>query len=164
MDLMRMFRITMGIAAAALVVGAAWADDASRTAKAEELMQLTNSDQSLKQMVDHARDITKAQTAKTELPDELKDQAQQIQDKMAQAIADHLNWDKLKPAFLKLYTDTFTEEELDGMIAFYKSPAGKAVLAKMPALTPKWVQTVQSAMRDAQADSRRIVEEAKNPK
>jgi uncharacterized protein len=161
---MRTFRITMGIAAAALLAGGAWADDASRTARAEELMQLTSSDQSLKQMVDHARDITKAQTAKTELPDEVKDQAQQIQDKMAQAVADHLNWDKLKPAFLKLYTDAFTEEELDGMIAFYKSAAGKAVLAKMPGLAPKWVQTVQSAMRDAQADARHIVEQAKQPK
>jgi hypothetical protein len=157
-------RITMGMAAALLLAGAAWADEASRTAKAEELLQLTNSDQSFKQMVDHARDIQKAQAAKLALPEEAKEQAQQIQDKIMLIITDRLNWDKLKPVFVKLYADTLTDEELDGMVAFYKSPAGKAMLAKMPLLASKSIKVTQEAMQDVQADIRRIVEEAKKPK
>lgn len=154
----------MGIAAAALLAGAAWADDASRAAKAEELLQLTNSEQMMKQMIDHARDIQKAQAAKMQLPEEAKDQAPQLQEKFTQVITDRLDWNKLKPAFIKLYADTFTDEELDGMVAFYKSPAGKAVLAKMPQLSPKTVKIAQDAMQDVQAEIRRIIEEAKKPK
>ena len=37
---------------------------------------------------------------------------------------------KTKPALAKVYTDTYTEEEIDGILAFYKSPAGKVLASE----------------------------------
>lgn len=43
-----------------------------------------------------------------------------------------LDFDKLKPAYLKIYKDHFTQEEVDQLIALYQTPAGKLLAAKMP--------------------------------
>jgi hypothetical protein len=48
-----------------------------------------------------------------------------MQERLTALVAEHLN--KAKPALVKIYADTYTEEELDGILAFYKSPAGEAV-------------------------------------
>src|SRR5205085_5249739 len=44
-----------------------------------------------------------------------------------------LDWKKLEPMYVRIYQKTFTQPEVDGMIAFYKTPAGQAILSKMPA-------------------------------
>jgi len=43
-----------------------------------------------------------------------------------------LDWKKLEPMYVRIYQKTFTHAEIDGMIAFYKTPAGQAVISKMP--------------------------------
>jgi hypothetical protein len=43
-----------------------------------------------------------------------------------------LDFEKLKPIYLKIYKDHFTEEEIDQLIALYLTPAGKLLAAKMP--------------------------------
>ena len=52
-------------------------------------------------------------------------------------IRKEINWADLKGAYLKLYAETFTQEEVDGLLAFYRSPAGVALLEKMPLVTQK---------------------------
>lgn len=54
-----------------------------------------------------------------------------------------LTWEKLEPMYLRLYKESFTEEEVAGMVAFYKTPAGQAVTNKMPALVQKTMLEVQ---------------------
>jgi uncharacterized protein len=44
------------------------------------------------------------------------------------------NWDAMKPRYVQLYLDTFDQAEVDGLIAFYQSPLGRALVAKSPAL------------------------------
>ena len=38
----------------------------------------------------------------------------------------------MKASFTEIYVKNFTEEQLDSIIAFYKTPAGVALLANMP--------------------------------
>lgn len=54
-----------------------------------------------------------------------------------------LAWDKLEPIYVRLYKESFTEEEITGMVAFYKTPAGQAVIHKMPGLMQKTMVEVQ---------------------
>lgn len=46
-------------------------------------------------------------------------------------------WEKLEPMYIRLYKETFSQEEVDGIILFYKTPAGKALINKMPILMQK---------------------------
>ena len=46
----------------------------------------------------------------------------------------YMTWDAMVPELTKLYTSTFTDDELKQMAKFYGSPAGKKSLEKLPEL------------------------------
>lgn len=45
-----------------------------------------------------------------------------------------LTWENVGPRMVDLYAQTFEENELREMIAFYRTPVGRKALAEMPAL------------------------------
>jgi uncharacterized protein len=61
---------------------------------------------------------------------------------------DEIAWEKLEPMYIRLYEETFSQEEVDGIIAFYKTPAGKALINKMPTLMQKSMTEMQKLMLD----------------
>jgi hypothetical protein len=60
---------------------------------------------------------------------------------------DELSWEKMKPDLVKTYSETFTEAEVLGIVAFYESPAGQAFVNKMPLLMQKSMASTQERMR-----------------
>ena len=73
--------------------------------------------------------------------------AQAIAPKVNAAIRDELSWKKLKPEFVQVYAETFTQAEIDAMIQFYSTPTGAGLVDKMP----------QVAQRSALMMQKRIV-------
>ena len=45
-----------------------------------------------------------------------------------------------------IYRNTFSQAEVDGMLGFYRSPAGQAVIAKMPLVMQNTMQSMQGRM------------------
>ncbi len=45
-----------------------------------------------------------------------------------------MSWEKLEPMYMRVYRKSLTQSEVDGMVAFYQTPAGKAVIIKMPVI------------------------------
>jgi len=68
------------------------------------------------------------------------------QAKMIAIMKDELSWAKIKDGFVQVYRDTFSQEEIDGIIAFYKSPAGQAFIDKQPALMKNTMTLMQQRM------------------
>ena len=157
---MKQSRIIIGFAAAFLLAGGARADDASRMAKAQELLQVAKMDQGFKQMLERAQTSIKTQI--TRQATAAADKAA-IEAKISPILSQQLSWDQLKPQYVKVYADTYTEEELDVILAFYKSPAGQAWFAKSPEVGEKARQITQQAMQDAQAQIRKVMEPAAAP-
>jgi len=60
---------------------------------------------------------------------------------------EEMSWQKMRPLYVQLYRDTFDQDEVDGMLAFYASPAGLAVVNKMPIVMQKSVALSQSLMQ-----------------
>ena len=54
--------------------------------------------------------------------------------KAAALINETLTWSTFESPFVEAYRATLTQEEVDGIVAFYKTTAGKALAEKMPAL------------------------------
>jgi hypothetical protein len=52
----------------------------------------------------------------------------------------------MKKILVPSYSETFSQEEVDGLIAFYQSPAGKAYVEKMPTLLQKTMGQMQQFM------------------
>lgn len=88
------------------------------------------------------KQITKGQTL-TPAEQAVMDQQQA---KMLAIIKDELSWDKMKGSFTQIYRDTFSQEEVDGLIAFYQSPTGKAFVAKQPELMKNTMMVMQQHM------------------
>ena len=83
------------------------------------------------------------------------------QEAVAAAVAETkeiLSWEKLKPTFIKIYADVFTEEELQNMITFFKSPNGQAWIAKQPQLQAATMKEMQGLMMELQAKVKERVE------
>ncbi len=83
-------------------------------------------------------------------------------------IRKEINWADLKGAYLKLYAETFTQEEVDGLLAFYRSPAGVALLEKMPLVTQKSAaitqQRIGPLVEKLKASMAKTVQDAKTAK
>ncbi len=56
-------------------------------------------------------------------------------------------WDLLKADFVKLYVNTFDQSEIDGLLAFYRSPAGQAFVQKMPVVMQGSMEISQARMQ-----------------
>jgi uncharacterized protein len=143
--------------------GAAWADEASKAAKVEEMFRVTKSEAMMERSLAQVRAMQQAQAAKLDLgEDPVK--KQQATEAINKLVAEHLGWEKLKPRFVALMAEAFTDEELDGILAFYRSAAGKAMVEKMPQFMAKTMGVVQGAMQEMEPEIRRIVDEAKQAK
>lgn len=84
-------------------------------------------------------------------------------DKMKKRIValldDELSWKRFEPLSINLYKETFTEEELQGMLKFYQTPAGQAVINKMPTLMQKTMVAVQGMTQDLEPQLQQIEED-----
>ena len=61
--------------------------------------------------------------------------------------------------YLRTYRASFTQDELDGMMAFYKTPAGIAMTKKMPLVMQNVMGEMQSVMKPMQVKMREIQRE-----
>lgn len=52
--------------------------------------------------------------------------------KMSDGLRAELAYDKVKDVYLQVYRETFTQDEVSSIITFYSSPAGKAMVEKIP--------------------------------
>ncbi|MCW5963812.1 MAG: DUF2059 domain-containing protein [Bryobacterales bacterium] len=136
-----------------LVCVPAWADEATKLAKTEELFKLMRMDQMLSQMMDVVMKQTQASTMQrlmgVNLPEHLTAEVEQFQREVGAALDRHIGWDALKEEYGKLYAGAFSEEEIDAIVAFYRSPAGQALVAKQPQLMEESSVIVQRKMEQA---------------
>jgi uncharacterized protein len=130
------------------------ADEASKQAKVKELFAVMHMDHSLDRMRSAMEQQVQA-TAKNapgteQMTPEKKKMQQEFVDNSMKVVDENFGWAELEPAYVKLYVDTYTEAELDGILAFYKSPAGQALLTKTPELSAGVMQIVHGHMGDFQ--------------
>ncbi|MEO1620820.1 MAG: DUF2059 domain-containing protein [Cyanobacteria bacterium J06632_3] len=113
----------------------------------EELLALTNADDLSIQVMEGL--ITQFRQLAPEVPDEWWDRFI--------AKVDDTDFNSL---IIPIYERNFTAEEMDGIIAFYRTPVGQSVIAKMPAVTQDsimvgqtWgVSIAEELMRELEAD------------
>jgi uncharacterized protein len=95
-------------------------------------------------------------------PVSAKDQAilDRMRSNMLAALDETFTWDALVPVHVRTYKVSFTQVEMDGMSAFYKTPAGQAlsktipvvmknIMNEMPGLMEPMLERLQVIQRDA---------------
>jgi hypothetical protein len=145
-----------------LVAFLASAQGLSKEAKIERILALTYGQAAFDQIFEQMKTQMIA-SASSAMPSnatpEQRAKAQELQIKIWELMKTRMSWEKMKPEYAKLYSETFSDDEVDGMLAFYESPAGRAMQAKMPMLMSKVMALAQSQMGELLPEIQRITKE-----
>lgn len=129
----------------------AFADTEPSTASIRELMVVTDARKLLDSTYAQVEGLLgeAMKPALGDLPPTPEQQAliAEFQHAVVELMRKEMSWEKLEPAYIDLYARTFSQTEIDGMLAFYKSESGRAVLAKMPQLIANTLQMTTSQMQ-----------------
>lgn len=144
----------LALTPAAFAQTAATATQDAHHTKAEELIRLTHVDQITNQLTGQItarmRASAEQQNARHAFTPEQQKLVADYIDQVQTLTQGAVTFDKLKPSIVEAYASTYTDPELDGIIAFYRTPAGQAMIAKSPQLSNKTVQLVQTQMATIQ--------------
>ena len=66
---------------------------------------------------------------------------------MVAAFDESFNFESIRMITLRVYQATYTQDEVDGLIAFYKTPAGQALISKSPLMMQNMMSEMQTLMR-----------------
>ncbi len=124
-------------------------DDASKNAKIEQLFNLSKVDKTVQSGIDQTMDQMKGvlqQIYGTSLPPDQVKNVEELQGRIGKILVDTLSWEKLKPVYIKIYADAYTERQIDDLVAFFKTPTGQAMVDKGPALAEKGGQAAQQRL------------------
>jgi hypothetical protein len=151
---------TVVLALALLVAGHfAGAQELTKEAKIERLLTVMNADAMIDQMFEQIKAMTASQVPPDASPEQVA-KAREIQNKVLDLVKARISWEKMRPQYVKLYSETFSDEEISGMLGFYQSRSGRAMLAKMPTLTTKIMEVAQAQMKDVMPEIQRIIRES----
>ena len=147
---MKCVRLAVVVCVLLAVAGPARADEASKREKVQELFAILHMDRTVQQVMDGMMQLVTAMTQQmagtTKLSPEMTAKLNDFQKQLFALVSDQVSWDKLKPEYTELYAGTYTEEELDAILAFYRSPAGAAMVTKTPELLSKSMAMNQERM------------------
>jgi len=157
-----------------LICGAAVAANNAPVSDASirELLEVTNAQQMIEGMKGQMTGMMNAAMQNATKDQTITPERQVILDrmrtKMSAVVADTLNWDQLLPLYLRTFRASFTQDEIDGVIKFYKSPAGRAYVKKMPLAMqnvmkemPEFVKPLQEKMAAIQKEAIQELKELK---
>jgi hypothetical protein len=97
-------------------------------------------------------------TAGKTLSDEQRKKLSRYLDKSSSRIAEVLAWENMRPVYRDIYRQTFSAEDIDAMVTFYSSPAGRNLLDKMPQLMQNSMNAVQKVLVPVLQDLQKDIE------
>ncbi len=59
---------------------------------------------------------------------------------------DEISWETVEPKITEIYQNTLTQDDVNGIIAFYQTPAGQSFVKKMPEIMQQTMMMMQTTM------------------
>jgi hypothetical protein len=138
-----------------LLAAPSFADDLSHRKAAAKLLEVTNVQQMLEKVKASVETIMRQQLGALQLPEEGRQAAAKAQQEMMEWFSQFFAWEKTRDMYTEIYVETFTEDELNELIAFNQSPLGQKVLKKMPELMHRSMEKTQQVLREAEPEVKR---------
>ncbi|WP_421683880.1 DUF2059 domain-containing protein [Stutzerimonas urumqiensis] len=135
----------------------AFADTASHTADAERFLELTNANRLAVPVYAQVQQMFAQRFAEAGGAEGKQATLERYQAQANAALDKAIGWEKLKPELVKLYTQHFTEQELEGLIEFYESALGKKMLAELPELNAQSAQLAQARLQSAAPEVNKLL-------
>jgi hypothetical protein len=133
-----------------LLLPAVRAETGASEASVRELIEVTQSARMVDTMfaqMDAMMEQSLAQAvAGKQLNPEQEKISAEMRARMFALLKEEMSWESLEPGFIDIYRRSFSQDEIDGMLEFYKSDAGKAVIEKMPLVMQESMKITQSRL------------------
>jgi len=135
-----------------IVLPVCWAADAPPTeASIKQLLEVSHAQKLVDSMMSQMDTLMKRAMAQAtqgqQLSPKIQQEVGQIETDMMAEMKNVLDWNKLVPMYVRVYQKSFNQQEIDGMLAFYKTPTGQAVLNKMPLVLQNTMTEVQQMLQ-----------------
>ncbi len=133
-------------------------------AQVDRLIEVMDMQRTLDEMFAQMDNVGKQMGERMLGEDATPEQRAAVQDAMARQHASMrrlMSWENIGPVYRKVYRRLFTAEEIDAMIAFYGSEAGRGIMRKMPQAMELTMQEMQPMFETMVADMRKELEAAK---
>jgi len=109
-----------------------------------EVMDSKRLVEAIPQQVDNMMQATLQQSLQGQVLSPQQQQAiDQMRARVAELMKEEVDWSVLEPTYIKLYEDSFSQAEIDGLVAFYTSPSGRAVVQKLPLVMQNLMVLIQ---------------------
>lgn len=155
--------VIAALALSCCCISIAHADEASRRAKVEQLLVSMHMDRLTDQMMSVAKAMSQQAIQQTpgyhQMTPEQKRITVEYQDKIFKLITDEMGWKAMEPDVADLYAKNFTDDEINAMVAFYQSPAGQAMVEKLPQITQESMALTQQRMVQLQPKLQALTKE-----
>jgi hypothetical protein len=142
--------LSLMLAACAANAAYAASDKLASEESVRKLLEVTESRKMLEnvwQHVEASMDMTMRQVlGEQKLTPAQQKQMEEVRTKVVAILREELSWEFMESMMMEVYTKTFTQDEVDGMLAFYASPAGRSVITKMPIAMQHSMQVMQQRM------------------
>ena len=158
-----MHRILLLAASFLLAVATpAFADEARHRQLAEQLMEIHHAREMLEEAADKVKDRLLSRFAEVAATSRDKQAVAAGKEQATKLIDAEFSWDNLKQDYVQMYVDFFTEDELQAIVDFSNSPAGRKLQDVTPALLMKSAAIGQQHSRAVEPKVERIIGRLKN--
>ncbi len=130
-----MKRLMIFILAASVCCGAfAQASQPASKASIEQLLEITETKQMYEATMQEMTKMVDQSTARimNRIPAEKQAKFKKAMVQLDTIIKEEMSWDKMKSQYVQIYMETFTQQEIDDLAAFYQTPSGKSFIKKQP--------------------------------
>jgi hypothetical protein len=156
-------RILLAVLMLSCFTLSAHADDTSKLAKVHEFFKISKVDQLsaqvMQQVMDQVNSGMMQQLTGTHLTPDQQKQLNEFNKKAQDLIASSVGWEKLEPEYAKLYVEAYSEQQLDDILAFYKSPTGQAMVQKNPELLKQSTAIAQGHLAAAMPQLQKLMKD-----
>lgn len=130
-----MKRLMIFILVAFVSCGAfAQASQPASKASIEQLLDITETKQMYEATMQEMTKMVDQSTARimNRIPPEKQAKFKKAMAQLDAIIKEEMSWDKMKSQYVQIYMETFTQQEIDDLAAFYQTPSGKSFIKKQP--------------------------------
>jgi hypothetical protein len=140
------------VSSALIFACAAFANDAPPSdASIQELTTLSRSQEVFRSMKPQMDAMINSSVKEASQGQTITPERQAVLDRMREKIVaaydESYNAQAMQMVMLRVYQATYTQDDVDGLIAFYKTPAGQALINKSPLMMQNMMDEMRAMMR-----------------
>lgn len=137
----------------------AHAENSAKQEKIEKIFELMDAEKMIDSLYTQIDQLYAKMAEDLNVEKEDRPVFERYMQKLSALMREEMTWEKMKGPITEIYVTHYTEDEIDALLAFYSSEAGRSILKKMPAVLRDSMQISQNMLVRFMPRMRALVQE-----